>query len=135
MIFFLLKLDWDDFLFDFFYKEWKFWVQSLSELEEFQIFRQYSFRLFKGVQKREVYIYVDVFKEVIVVVVFLKLYGSDLDLCIISFFMGKVKVVLFSGYIVFRFELCVVVLVVQLVDVIYEQLKIDREDFFYYFDS
>lgn len=58
------------------------------------------------------YIYVDVFKEVIVVVVFLKLYGSDLDLCIISFFMGKVKVVLFSGYIVFRFELCVVVLVV-----------------------
>lgn len=56
------KLDWDDPLPDSLYKEWKSWVQSLPELEEFQIPRQYSSQSFKSAQKREVHIYTDASK-------------------------------------------------------------------------
>lgn len=129
------KLDWDDPLPDSLYKEWKSWVQSLPELEEFQIPRQYSSRSFKGAQKREVHIYADASKEAIAAVAFLKLYGSDSDSCTTSFLMGKAKVAPSSGHTVPRLELCAAVLAVQLADVIHEQLKIDREDFSYYSDS
>lgn len=94
------KLDWDDPLPDSLYKEWKSWVQSLPELEEFQIPRQYSSQSFKSAQKREVHIYADASKEPIAAVAFLKLYGSDPDSCTTSFLMGKANVAPSSGHTV-----------------------------------
>ncbi|XP_061192133.1 uncharacterized protein LOC133200331 [Saccostrea echinata] len=129
------KLDWDDPLPDSLYKEWKSWVQSLPELEEFQIPRQNSSQSFEGAQKREVHIFADASKEAIAAVAFLKLYGMSPDSCTTSFLLGKAKVAPFSGNTVPRLELCAAVLAVQLADVIHEQLKIDRKHFSFYSDS
>ncbi|XP_061169198.1 uncharacterized protein LOC133178524 [Saccostrea echinata] len=129
------KLDWDDPLPDSLYKEWKSWVRSLPELEEFQIPRQYSSQSFEGAQKREVHIFADASKEAIAAVAFLKLHGMCPDSCTTSFLLGKAKVAPFSGHTVPRLELCAAVLAVQLADVIHEQLKIDREHFSFYSDS
>lgn len=60
----------------------------------------------------------DVFKDVIVVVVYIKIMNEDLfD---IGFFLGKVKVVFSYGYIILWLELWFVVVVVELVEVVKE---------------
>lgn len=64
----------------------------------------------------EVYIFFDVFKEVVVVVVYLKVFYEKYFE--VGFFFGKVKVVFLYGYIILRFELCVLVLVVEMVEII-----------------
>lgn len=65
------------------------------------------------------YIFIDVFKDVIVVVVFLKVW-KDEENSDIGFLMGKVKVVLVYGYIILRLELCVVVFGLEIVEIIRE---------------
>lgn len=60
----------------------------------------------------------DVFNDVIVVVVYIKIMNEDLfD---IGFFLGKVKLVFSYGYIILWLELCFVVVVVELVEVVKE---------------
>lgn len=65
------------------------------------------------------YIFIDVFKDVIVVVVFLKVW-KDEENGDIGFLMGKVKVVLIYGYIILSLELCVVVFGIEIVEIIRE---------------
>lgn len=114
MMFVISKIDWDDFLLDLFYNKWILWMDLLSYFESLCIFRMYSNIFFEDVNYREVLVFVDVLKNVVVVVVYIKLY--DGRKFIINFLMGKVKFVLMYGYIIFCLELCVVVFVIEIVE-------------------
>lgn len=80
-----------------------------------------------------VYIFCDVLKEVIVVVVYFRVsIGNVID---VGFLVGKVKVVLIYGYIIFCLELCVGVFVIELVEIVKEELDIVKSVFCFYLDS
>lgn len=49
--------------------------------------------------------------------------------------MGKVKVVLIYGYIILRLELCVVDFGIEIVEIIREQMDLEKKNFKFYSDS
>lgn len=83
---------------------------------------------------KEVYIYCDVLEKVIVVVVFLKMIDIKGGVYV-GYIMGKVKVVFLYGYSILRLELCVVVLVVQIFEIIFNEFDFERNLFYFFSDS
>lgn len=131
-MFVMINMDWDELLFVFLYDEWLLWVDFLSYLESFCVLRSYS-SLFVNVIRCEVFVFCDVLKDIIVVVVYFKF--QENEMLSISFLFGKVKVVFVYGYIIFWFELCVVVLVIEIVEIVRDQLNILLQDFYFFLDS
>lgn len=70
-MFVMINMDWDELLFVFLYDEWLLWVDFLSYLESFCVLRSYS-SLFVNVIRCEVFVFCDVLKDIIVVVVYFK---------------------------------------------------------------
>lgn len=73
---------------------------------------------------RDLFIFIDVFELVIVVVVYIVIVDNS-SKCYFGFVFGKIKVVFKYGYIIFCFELCVVVLGMEIYDVIMDELKVE----------
>lgn len=69
-MFVMINMDWDELLFVFLYDEWLLWVDFLSYLESFCVLRSYS-SLFVNVIRCEVFVFCDVLRDIIVVVVYL----------------------------------------------------------------
>lgn len=105
-------LDWDELLLDYILVSWEEWSLFLKELEKIYIFRIIVV-YFSKVVRKELWIYVDVLEKVIVVVFYMKVYYED-GFVMIGFLLGKFKVVLVLGYIIFCLEFCVVVLVIEI---------------------
>lgn len=70
-MFVMINMDWDELLFVFLYDEWLLWVDFLSYLESFCVLRSYS-SFFVNVIRCEVFVFCDVLKDIIVVVVYFK---------------------------------------------------------------
>lgn len=95
--------DWDDPLPEALYGKWTSWVNSLKLLEHLHIQRMYSNISFGDAARREVLVYSDTSKDVIVAVAYLRLHCEELSS--ISFLLGKVKVSPMHGHTVPRLEL------------------------------
>lgn len=83
---------------------------------------------------REIYIFLDVFEKVILVVVYLCIISNFGDVYV-GFVIGKFKIVLFQIIIILCFEFCVVVLGIELVQIVFKYLDIDLDVATYYIDS
>lgn len=73
-------------------------------------------------------------EKVIGVVVYLKICFLDNSVSI-GFLIGKVKLVLIKGYFLFRLELCVVVMVIEIYEIIRELFDIKFDSVKFYIDS
>lgn len=73
-------------------------------------------------------------EKVIGVVVYLKICFLDNSVSI-GFLIGKVKLVLIKGYFLFRLELCVVVMVIEIYEIIRELFDIKFGSVKFYIDS
>lgn len=73
-------------------------------------------------------------EKVIGVVVYLKICFLDNSVSI-GFLIGKVKLVLIKGYFLLRLELCVVVMVIEIYEIIRELFDIKFDSVKFYIDS
>lgn len=73
-------------------------------------------------------------EKVIGVVVYLKICFLDNSVSI-GFLIGKVKLVLIKGYFLFKLELCVVVMVIEIYEIIRELFDIKFDSVKFYIDS
>lgn len=113
--------------------QWSEWINFLELLKDIKILRCYIFQLFKVINI-EIYIFFDVLEKVIGVVVYLKICFLDNSVSI-GFLIGKVKLVLIEGYFLFRLELCVVVMVIEIYEIIRELFDIKFDSVKFYIDS
>lgn len=126
------KVDWDDFFLDDLYVEWKKWRRFLFSLEFFRIFRM--FVDIQNVIRSKLYIFCDVFKDVIGVVIYVKLYNVYGQLNY-GFVMGRFKLVFYYSSMILWLELCVVVFEVEIGGFVVDYFNIFIEVCYFYIDS
>ncbi|XP_055996295.1 uncharacterized protein LOC130046878 [Ostrea edulis] len=129
------SLDWDDPVPELFKKPWDVWVQSLTELEQVCIPRQYSDHSYTDSNVRLVHVFCDASKDAIGAVAYLQLFRPAGPEPTLSFLLGKGKLAPNGGSTIPRMELCAAVLGVEVADIIKEQLGIPSECFRFYTDS
>lgn len=101
-------------------------------------FRRYLYIMsdldFSKFVRNEFWIYFNVLEKVIVFVFYLKVFFLD-GLMLIGFLLWKFKVVFVFSYIIFCLEFCVVVLVIEVIQIVVENMDMFFVLVKYFIDS
>ena len=129
-----LKCDWDEPLPVNLYPKWVKWKESLLQLENVNINRQYVSISLSCASRVELHTFSDASVEAVGVVSYLKVYREDQtsETC---FILGKAKVAPQHGHTVPRLELCAAVMAVEVSETIVEYLDHKPDALYFYSDS
>lgn len=126
--------DWDDPLPEEKYREWEVWRDSLKELEQVRIPRQFTSISLSQAQCRELCIFCDASVTAIAAVAYLR----TTDKCNkvdVGFILGKAKLAPRPETTIPRLELCAAVLAVEMADMIVEEMDTEFNTVTFYSDS
>ncbi|XP_069106579.1 uncharacterized protein [Argopecten irradians] len=126
--------DWDETLPSKFYNEWERWRDSLHDLQDLRIPRQYTSSSFKECENISVHVFSDASEKAIASVGYLLTACED-GTQELGFILGKTKVAPLHTTTIPRLELCAAVLAIEIAETISEQLNLPLSIFRFYTDS
>lgn len=126
--------DWDDPLPEEKQKEWKMWKDSLKELEQVRIPRQYTSVSLSQAQSKELCVFCDASTTAIAAVAYLRMTDASNNTDV-GFVLGKAKLAPCPETTVPRLELCAAVLAVEIADTIVDEMDMVFDAVTFYSDS
>ena len=126
--------DWDAPLPEEKYKEWKLWRDSLKELEQVKIPRQYTSISLSQAQSKELCVFCDASTTAIAAVAYLRTTDASNNMDV-GFILGKAKLAPRPETTVPRLELCAAVLAVEIADTVVDEMDTEFDAVSFYSDS